>query len=515
MHCTVRSALVAAGLCAFSPASWSAAAMPDFPKPGEGYAITPHDDHSVQYDEHSGYTGREDSGTLTAVGNTPATAGKSYTVHFTLGNKIKICPEADGTSEGKGVMTATLVIVDGPSRSTYEMVTNATYKGQVGDDAWLQGPVNAEIDYRYGLSGALRDSRGGAILSPAGAQVTQHVTIPFGVSRSFSSLPTFGQMSGGDPAQMHLDKAYSIGTLIAVWGGIFYADAQSRWRTGRCLDVAFSPSSYTVQPALGTDTKVKAEVKTKGGESVKANFYNAHADKGRVSPPVGSSDVRAPLVFTYTAPTQRTVHAGFSTSAASRAGIAGGEWTTGLGTDWSGELSCTRTLTGNEDHDEFLDSSQSESNQFTITVRDGRASARGFAQVHEREVFRQKALRGGALTMIVEQSDTSEGTVEGVADATVDVQLDKPNGRYTIGANMGSVVAGTRSTVSCHREKCETHDSPMYVVECLGDNLGGPLTDPNHLHGSRNEVKSGAGRKGKGTVSWTVNWDLARRGSTQ
>jgi hypothetical protein len=515
MRHTVECALLTAGLCASSPATWSATAMPDFPKPGEGYQITQHDDPSSGNQTPAGYTGRTDSGTRTAVGNTPATAGKSYTLRFRLGNQIKTCPEADGTSEGKGVMSATLVVVDGPSRATWEMVTNATYRGQVGDDAWLQGPVNAEVDYRYGQSGAIRDSAGGAILSAAGTQVVQHITIPFGVSRSFSGLPTIGEISGGDPAQMHLDRAYGIGIGLTFWGAIFYADAQFQWRTGRCADIVFSPPSYTVQPAPGTDTKVKAEVKTKGGESVKANFYNAHADKGRVNPPVGSSDVRAPLEFTYTAPTQRTAYGGFSTSANSRAGVAGGEWKTGLGTDWSGQISCTRVLTGDEDHGELLEWSHSESNRFTIDVRDGRATARGYGEVHERGVNRQKALRGGAITLITNTSDTSEGTVDGVADATVDVQLDKASGRYSIAASMGSVIAGTRHTVSCYRDKCETRDSPMYVDDCLGGNLAGALTDPNRLRGSKNEVKLGAGRNGKGTVSWTVNWDLARRGSAQ
>ena len=87
-----------------------------------------------------------------------------------LANKIKICPAADGTSEGTGVFSLTLDYTDeqpsGINRLHIEMKTDGTYKGEVGDDAWLINPVKADIDYTYTVSGSFRDPSG-AIATPA------------------------------------------------------------------------------------------------------------------------------------------------------------------------------------------------------------------------------------------------------------------------------------------------------------------------------------------------------------
>src|SRR3954447_9248300 len=72
------------------------------PKPSDGYTLTKTDAAQMA---PSGYEGRTDVATQTLVGNTPATAGKRYVMHFTLGNKIKTCPRADGSSEGEGVFS--------------------------------------------------------------------------------------------------------------------------------------------------------------------------------------------------------------------------------------------------------------------------------------------------------------------------------------------------------------------------------------------------------------------------
>ena len=45
--------------------------------------------------------------------------------------------------------------------------------------------------------------------------------------------------------------------------------------------------------------------------------------------------------------------------------------------------------------------------------------------------------------------------------------------------------------------------------------MGGKLTDPNQLHGTVNEVRNGTGRSGHGTDTWTVTWDLGRKGTSR
>jgi len=87
----------------------------------------------------------------TAVGKTPETKGRRIVSTFTLGNQIRTCPHADGTAEGEGVFSVSIDYTDeqanGTSKIHIEMDTKGKYKGQVGDNALLQGPVKGEFDY--------------------------------------------------------------------------------------------------------------------------------------------------------------------------------------------------------------------------------------------------------------------------------------------------------------------------------------------------------------------------------
>src|SRR5215510_15115138 len=178
----VTCALVALGLVAFPLRSWSQGVPITIPKKGDpGWTITQVDSSR---NAPSGYEGRTDSSTMTAVGNAPETAGKRIVVRFELGNEIKTCPDADGTAEGDGVFSMSIDSTDtqptGTTRQHVEMRTKGKYKGEVGDDAWIKNPVKAEIDYTFTLSGSTR-AAGGGITTPAGSNVSQHLTFPFSV----------------------------------------------------------------------------------------------------------------------------------------------------------------------------------------------------------------------------------------------------------------------------------------------------------------------------------------------
>lgn len=74
----------------------------------------------------------------------------------------------------------------GTTRLRIEMKTDATYKGEVGEDAWLINPVKADIDFTYNVSGSIRDPSG-AIATPAGSNSAQRVNIDFTVGRGLSA----------------------------------------------------------------------------------------------------------------------------------------------------------------------------------------------------------------------------------------------------------------------------------------------------------------------------------------
>jgi len=436
---------------------------------------------------------------------------------FTLGNEIKTCPNADGTAEGEGEFSLTLDYTDkqptGTTTQRIRMQTKGKYKGEVGDDAWIKNPVKAEIDYTYTLSGSSSNrAANGAILSPAGSNVSQHLTFPFSVGATMAA-PSIGPFSGGDPTAGHYADAYGAGTALVYWAGVYYSIAQTRWRQpGTCVDIAFTPPSYTVRVIPGAKTTVAAEVKTKGGESVKAQFQNAHGySGGSVSPLGGPSDVGAPMKFTFIAPTQKVSRTGFGVEATSRAGIGNGEWFAGLGTDWSGNISLTITNSGDAGENELQSWSNTSVTRVTATFKDGKGEANGFTEVHDMGMRRQKALRGGTVTLIVDSSDSTDGSFGDTAPATVQV-LYPSNGAYAIRVNAIFKNVGTAHTQSCNRNTGCQHTEQQLALQPVPGVDGKLGNDPNHLQGSKTDTKTGTGYQGRGTVTTTITWDLAREG---
>jgi hypothetical protein len=511
-------AIVALGFLMVPVAAWCADPPVRIPKPGEGYQITQTDTSRAA---PSGYEGRTDTSTLTAVGNTPATKGKRIVARFTLSNQIKTCPAADGRAEGEGLLSMTIDSTDAQPSGTntlhIEMRAVGRYTGQVGDDAWLADAVKGEIDYSYTLSGTMRDASG-AIATPAGSNVTQHITIPFGVSRSME-MPTIGAPTGGDPTQGRYAEAYGSGAALVYWAGVYYAVAQVKWRQDNtCVRLAFNPPSYSVRLVPGGKTTVDAEVKTKAGESVKANFAGARArsNVGSVSPAGGPSDAGAPMKFLFTAPTQRVARAGFAVNATSRAGIASvsdNDWYAGLGTDWSGRISLTITNSGDAGENELQTWSNSSVTRITVDLRDGKGTATGFTEVHYMQRQRQKALRGGAITLINNGSQSVDGSHEDSSPATVEVLSATP-GTYSIQVEYAFMRDGRSRAQTCGRTDCQASDQQLSIGATL-PSMTGRLDDPNHVRGTKTDVKTGTGYQGTGTQTTTVTWDLARQGTTQ
>jgi hypothetical protein len=508
-------AIVAFAFMILPGLAWCAEPPVRIPKPGEGYQITRTDSSRAA---PSGYEGRTDTATVTAVGNTPATTGKRIVARFTLSNQVKTCPEADGRAEGEGVLSMIIDSTDAKPSGTntlhIEVRAIAKYKGQVGDDAWIVNPVKGEIDYTYTLSGTMRDPSG-AIATPAGSNVAQHITIPFGVSRSME-MPSIGTVEGGDPTQGRYAEAYGTGVAVAYWAGVYYSVAQLKWRQDNtCVTLAFTPPSYSVRLVPGDKTTVDAEVKTKGGESVKANFLGARArsNGGSVTPAGGASDARMPMKFEFTAPTQRVPSAGFTVGATSRAGIASGDWYAGLGTDWSGRISLTITNAGDAGENELQSWSNSSVTRISVDLRDGKGTATGYSEVHYMQRQRQKALRGGAITLINNGSQSVDGSHEDSSPATVEV-LYPAAGRYSIRVEYAFMKDGKSRAQTCDRTNCRDSDQQLVIGAPLPW-MEGTTDDPNHVRGSKSEVKTGTGRAGTGTQTTTVTWDLARQGTAR
>ena len=537
MRLAMRFALVVC-FAMFTLESWGQSPI-SIPARGDpAWDFSPPNDSGQQ--APSGYEGRTDSSTQTATGKTPATAGKRIVSHFTLGNQVQTCPNADGTVEGTGVFNFFVDYTDAQATQTttqhIELNVKAKYKGQVGDNALLQGPVNAEIDYNYAQSGRTRQSNG-ALTNTAPTNIQQHITLPILVSPKAMAMPDIGTFSGGDPTKGHYAEAVGTGMMLSYWAGVYYSIAQIKWyggntdshgdKQGFCTDVVFDPPSNTLQPPLGAQAKVKAIVKTKTGEIVGAQFVDArtyvpngdNSNAGFVSPSGGKSGPGSPLEFIYTAPNKKLKEPGFSVGAISRAGNAIGNWHTGLGTGWSGQISCSQMHTGDAGGSESGSWSNFDVAQYTVTVKDGVASGSGFHQIKNIRVSKRPVANYANPRQPFWADDGSssmEGTASEESKGKVMVNMDNYSKSYSVSIELPPAQpSGKLHTSTCiPNHGCTESDQPFGASGCF-QGIGGNFTDPNQLHGATHDVKTGVGNAHTGTYTYDMKWDLARQGTTQ
>jgi hypothetical protein len=489
----------------------------------------------------SGYEGRTDSSSQTATGKpSTAAAGKRVISHFTLGNQVQTCPDADGKVEGTGVFNFYVDYTEAQATQTntqhIELNVKAKYKGQVGDNALLKGPVNAEIDYSYAQSGRTRQSNG-ALTNTAPTNIQQHITMPIIVSPKAMAPPDLGTFSGGDPTKGHYAEAVGTGLMLSYWAGVYYSIAQMKWyggesgpgggmKQGICVDVAFDPPSNTMQPPLGTQTKVKAIVKTKAGEIVGAQYVDAHpfstirdnSNAGFVSPSGGKSAVGSPIEFIYTAPNRKIKEPGFGVGAISRAGTAVGEWHTGLGTGWSGQISCTVSHSGDAGGSEAGSWSNYDVSRFIVTVKDGLGTGSGFHQIKNFRYSKRPVANYADPrhpNYIDDGSSTMEGTASDESKATVNVNINKANGTYSISVGTAPTPPSGKlhSSTCIPNHGCTETDQPFGAGGCFPGEMSGKLTDFNQLHGEMNDERDGIGNMHNGKYVYNVRWDLGRSGS--
>jgi hypothetical protein len=139
MRRAFRAGLAAICFVVFSLASWGQQEVFVPGKGDAGYSLIPSEDSTEK--APSGYEGQTHKYTQTSTGNTPATEGKVFVNKIKLGNEIKICPKADGTSEGDGEFSASVEYSDKQGNTGHiAMDAKAKYKGKVGVESKLDPP---------------------------------------------------------------------------------------------------------------------------------------------------------------------------------------------------------------------------------------------------------------------------------------------------------------------------------------------------------------------------------------
>jgi hypothetical protein len=487
------------------------------PKPGEGYDIKKTND--VFEKAPPGYEGQTTSTTEVATGNTPATAGKTITLTVNTSTKVNSCPDADGTAPGDGAFSAIYDLTDrqpsGIKTVHAAMHSTAKFKGKVGDDAMLDGPVIADIDYNYTQSGNASAQNGGPIASTAPTDATQHITRPITVT--LGAIPALGAVTGYDFMSAKLNEAIDAANALSFMGGSYYGVAELHWMyPDSCVHVVFNPPSYSKQPVPGSKVRVTAEFKTKEGEGVRGTFQNTEVIPGGfLTSMSNSTDPGSPAVFDYTAPATKVDSAGFAVSGPSRAGNAIGVWRTRLGTEWSGEITASKVSPGVDRNSAVQVGHHEETTRITISVKNGIGTAIGFSEIHGSMRSMHPVANNGHPTLEFDYGSSDDAMAEGMVKASAGVLFSTAGDRYTLTLTLAPFPTGKRQTSSCTRDKCDFKEGP-YSVPPILTVMSGRVDDQNHVHGSL-DLGGAPQFAGAGPVggSYVITWDLSRTGTNK
>jgi hypothetical protein len=482
------------------------------PKAEDGYTITKTD---AGENAPPNYEGRSDDATQTAIGNTDATRGKRYFIRFKLANKVKTCPKLDGAAEGDGELSAAFDYTDSTTGASehVDMKAIAKYKGKVGEDAWLDGPITADVDFSLTKSGA--SGRGGGTAPPS-MTAAQQVTVKFVVLPG-GDIPKFDAFSGGDANLPGLSEAYGAAAPLGFFAGYYYSVAETKWLHGLCVHVVFDPPSKSRQPVLGSKVRILGYIKTWGGEGARGLFptLKAYSDGSSVESGGSSTDGDSPAFFFFTAPSTKVDNSGFKVTATSRAGAAEDTWLTTLGTGWSGEISASRVTSGDEGHSAFASFSNREAIGTTIRVADGTGFAEGYSEVRNTAENRHSVVHpSGGASIEFDNGSSMDGQAMDGENAKADVTFNEADGTYTVIASSEPFKMGTVHSSNCIRDKCTSHSQPYGIQGILGD-MSGKIDDRNHVKGSKTVVTPNIGSSRHGQQLYTLRWDLSRKGTTQ
>ena len=116
--------------------------------------------------------------------------------------------------------------------------------------------------------------------------------------------------------------------------------------------------------------------------------------------------------------------------------------------------------------------------------------------------------------MIFDSGETIDGSLADSSPATVDVVTIRP-GTYSVRVTFIFEQEGTSHVQNCDRNRgCRDSDQRLLIGATMPA-IEGTFDDPNHVSGSKSDVKTGTGYRGTGKVTTTLTWNLAREGKSQ
>jgi hypothetical protein len=175
---------------------------------------------------------------------------------------------------------------------------------------------------------------------------------------------------------------------------------------------------------------------------------------------------------------------------------------------WSGQIHYVLDSKGDERETDLETWSSRELMSVTVTVSDGVGTAHGHAEKSHLDKLLQKGK--------VSSSHSEDGKADGTSPAKVEVTINEAAGIYEILATWSErAFAGNLHNKTCILEKCNSWDLPYSAAPNMGDlRPDGKLKDPNHVSGSKRDIRTNLGATRKGVLIRSVTWDLSRTDSS-
>jgi hypothetical protein len=99
----------------------------------------------------------------------------------------------------------------------------------------------------------------------------------------------------------------------------------------------------------------------------------------------------------------------------------------------------------------------------------------------------------------------------------VEVRINEATGTYEVLTTYSpQPFAGKQTAETCIRDSCNSKELLYSAIPNMGGmQPGGKLEDPDHVSGSRRDVRTNVGRAKNGVFIRSVTWDLWRTASAK
>jgi hypothetical protein len=156
----------------------------------------------------------------------------------------------------------------------------------------------------------------------------------------------------------------------------------------------------------------------------------------------------------------------------------------------------------------------SEDKDAMLTIRNNTGISESQAKRTYKSKDYQAALRGGALTRIVQSTENGDASAKGGSDVTLEVEINRKTGEYTVQAGYLAGVGNDRE-ISTSYDKVLFDSNTPYNADPMANShfpgITGKTSDPKHIQGSWSEKLThspwpGYPATGKGEVA--ASWNL-------